>query len=138
MLQLDLRAASWRGDWEGVRHVRDQLRTLTIISARSLLHYANYVLSPETEDLEARIAEVTHPGLSPRFWTLIHQLLAKAYGVRGQTARCLDHVQRATAAALVDLEWLEYCPAIECVRKLPEFVEIEDRVRLRTHAIWSV
>jgi serine/threonine-protein kinase len=38
---------------------------------------------------------------------------------------------------LIDLEWIEHCPALEPLRALPGFMEGRRKVRARVEAIWA-
>jgi serine/threonine-protein kinase len=137
--QLDLRAAAWRGDWAELQRLRQGMRELSVFSARFLLTYADYLLKPEVGEEDAITLTAERADLlAPRLATFAHQVMAEAFGLRGEVLRCREQVELATASALVDLEWLEYCPALASIRELPEFSEILYRVRMRTQAIWSV
>jgi serine/threonine-protein kinase len=70
--------------------------------------------------------------------SLVDQLVAEAYGLRGEVDRAVACVRDAARTALVDLEWLARCPALEVVRSHPEFARLVDRVQARAAGVWSL
>ncbi len=71
---------------------------------------------------------------SLRFTVLIHQLIAEVCATCGDGAGAAEHVEAAVAAGLVDLGWLEQCPALNSVHALAWFDRALSVVRERTAA----
>ena len=69
---------------------------------------------------------------SLRFTVLIHQLVAEVCGRFGDRVGAETHVTSAVDAGLVDLGWLQLCPALESVRCESWFERATEIVRRRT------
>jgi serine/threonine-protein kinase len=136
---LRMRVASWHGDTEEVRHAYVELRKEPSIMARNAIEYAAAILGEIDLDaamvmFDARLAE----RLSPRFASMMCQLAAEVLCLKGQPQRALPYLRRAADTALIDLEWIDRCPALVPLRAFPEFGEERLKVRTRVEAIWAV
>lgn len=85
------------------------------------------------EEFDAWLAQRS----SPRFVTLLCQISTELLGLSGHAERALGYFQRAAETALIDLEWIDRCPALQSLRVLPGFTEGRRKVRTRVEAIWN-
>ncbi|MBC8069969.1 MAG: protein kinase [Deltaproteobacteria bacterium] len=138
LVGIDARIGAWRGDRERVRRARDHALRLESAAKFVDLLFAGYLGEVAAEQLEQLIVMALHTHLSPRFRSLIAQIGAEGLALVGDFARAAAMVQRAVDDALVDLEWLEQCPALAGMRALPEYTAMRERVRARAEAIWMV
>jgi eukaryotic-like serine/threonine-protein kinase len=75
------------------------------------------------EDLLRAFADYAdRPDRLRRFFTLAHQMLAEARGYLGQNEGAIEHVERAAAADLFDLGWVDRCPPLAALRDEPRFI----------------
>lgn len=137
-LLLRMRVASWRGQKEEVRQCLEELRKEPALIARNAMEYAAAIadeidLGVAMATFDARLAE----RISPRFASMMCQLAAEVLCLKGEPQRALVYLRRAAESALIDLEWLDRCPALVNLRTLPEFNAERLKVRLRVEAIWA-
>ena len=137
-LTLRMRVAAWSGDLDELRRCRERLRDELDPVANHAASYCSVVLG-EVDVGHAVEALDTFLSLrlSPRFASLLCQLAAEQLCLRGDTEHSLRYLQRAADASLIDLEWMDRCPALTPLRTLPGFPEARRKVRARVEAIWS-
>jgi eukaryotic-like serine/threonine-protein kinase len=138
MLLLRMRVAAWGGEQEELRQSFEGLRKEPAEVARHAMGYAAAVLGEDGLDaamamFDARLTE----RLSPRFASMICQLATEVLCLKGEPRRALPYLRRAADLALIDLEWLDRCPALVKLRTFPEFGEERLKVRTRVEAIWA-
>ena len=63
--------------------------------------------------------------------------VAEQLCLTGHAELALGYFQRAADTALIDLEWIDRCPALVPLRALPGFAEGRRKVRTRVEAIWT-
>ncbi len=138
LVGMDARIGAWRGDRERV--VRARGRAIRIEGAAQIfdLLFAGYLGEISAEQIETMFGVIVHANLSPRFRSLISQVCAEGMAVLGDVDLATRMVQRAVDDALVDIDWLEHCPVLDCVRARPEYPAMRHRVRARAEAIWLV
>jgi eukaryotic-like serine/threonine-protein kinase len=90
-------------------------------------------LSPEVASIIDAMRAST--AVTTRAKTLVSQVQAEARGYCGARELCIQSVLSAVSTGLFDSPWLELCPAIACVRELPEIVEARAVVRARARAV---
>jgi hypothetical protein len=49
----------------------------------------------------------------------------------------LNYLQLANAKNLVDLDWIDHCPAIVALRPTAEFSAVRQQVARRARGIWT-
>lgn len=68
-----------------------------------------------------------------RLRTVLFQLGTEAFAQRGETARAERYLTAAAEGMLIDLEWLDHCPALASLRTEPSFAAaralVDARVR---------
>jgi serine/threonine-protein kinase len=137
-IQLELRVASWQGDLGRVRELLEELEPEpTELSIHSQC-YARVVLGlvdpiPAFEDVHARLES----GRSPRFVSLLCQLTSEALCLAGRAEAALDYFLRAAGTVLIDIEWVQRCPALVPLRALPGFAQGSRLVQRRVDGIWG-
>jgi serine/threonine protein kinase len=90
-------------------------------------------LSPEVASMIDVIR--TSTATTSRAKTIVSQVQAEARGYCGAGKLCVESVMNAVATGLFDSPWLELCPALECVRTVPEIVEARAIVLGRAQAV---
>ncbi len=135
---LEMRVASWSGDLERVRDVAGTVEVDGSAERMIAAAYARMVLGGEdgeaaTRELLAMRAKVTNP----RFRTLSAQLISEQLVLGGQTRRAVELIDEALSEVLVDLVWLERCPALARLREDPAYPELHARFRRRAREVWS-
>jgi serine/threonine protein kinase/tetratricopeptide (TPR) repeat protein len=134
---VELRMAGWR-------HDVDRLRALTArfdnavegaAKAASVLGHI-YLGGAPPEDGDALLARSAGVQDSVRSSSFGHQLAAEVYGSFGRAEQALEHVEKATARALTDVDWIALCPALDCLREVPRFAELRGTVEQRAREVW--
>lgn len=138
-LLLRMRVASWLNERDEVRHTLEELRKEPALVARNATEYSAAILGEVALDaamvaFDDRLAEP----LSPRFASMMCQLATEVLCLKDEPRRALLYLRRAADTALIDLEWIDRCPALANLRLLPEFSEERLKVRTRVEALWSV
>ncbi|WP_240359328.1 protein kinase domain-containing protein [Pyxidicoccus trucidator] len=137
-LTLRMRVAAWSGDLDELRRCRERLRDELDPVANHAASYCSVVLGETDVDHAVESLDtLLSLRLSPRFASLLCQLAAEQLCLRGATEHSLRYLQRAADASLIDLEWMDRCPALTPLRTLPGFPEARRKVRARVEAIWS-
>jgi TolB-like protein/tetratricopeptide (TPR) repeat protein len=73
---------------------------------------------------------------SPRLRALVNQVAAELFARRDQ-AIATQYLLKALAEPLVDIEWIELCPALDPLRSLPVFEAARSTVQARIRAMWT-
>jgi len=135
---LRARVAAWTGDTEDLRRCRAAIVEDPDFRARLTILYAGVALGDldalgMMEEVETWLAQTS----SPRFVSLLCQFATEMLGLTGHAERALGYFQRSVDTSLIDLEWIDRCPALQSLRALPGFVEGRLKVRTRIEAIWN-
>jgi serine/threonine-protein kinase len=136
-LFLRARVAAWTGDTEGLRRCRAAIVEDPDFRARLTILYAGVALGDVDalgmmEEVETWLAQTS----SPRFVSLLCQFATEMLGFTGHAQQALGYFQRAVDTSLIDLEWIDRCPALQSLRALPGFAEGRLKVRTRIDALW--
>ncbi len=137
-LTLQVRVASWQKDTAELERLGRELARMGR-AARVVARLVDYLLerlSPnEAEQLVHRVrAGQRHP----RMHTFMCQLMAEAHCVRGLPEQALVHVKEAARGDhLIDVLWMERCPALAPLRDHPEFGPLARTVHNRAAAMWT-
>jgi serine/threonine-protein kinase len=135
---LRLRVAAWMKDREEVLRCRDELRDEPAQMALDTDMYATAVLGEgDPGPLLERFDMLLAGKISPRFASLLCQLATEVLSLSGQPERALTYFLRAADSALIDLEWIDRCPALAPLRSLPGFTQGRLTVRKRVESIWA-
>ncbi|QDF06641.1 serine/threonine-protein kinase [Myxococcus xanthus] len=139
VLILRMRVAAWKGDMDDVRQCRDALNEDPSHMASYVATYCSAALGEVS--VEAAMATLdgmlTRQQVNSRFASMVCQLAAELMCIRSAPAEALRYLQQAADLALIDLEWMDRCPALTPLRAQPGFAEARRRVRSRVEAIWS-
>ncbi len=134
-----LRLAMWRGD------TADVGRCFALLSASTatsfvMLAYATRAWLGEIPvvEFERGLDVFLAVNSNLRFRSVVLQFSAEVLCAVGEPARAARRLLEAANYVLVDLEWMDRCPAIEAVRSCPEFEAARRLVRQRAEAIWRV
>jgi hypothetical protein len=132
---LELRVAAWRGATDAIVRAVDDVTGTSPIDRMYALYGAVQLGGAEVGELEAVMTEILEHA-PRRFTAYAHQVVAEATGARGEGERTLGHLEAASVAGLVDLEWLDMCPLLHCARAEPGFAAVRRAVRARANALW--
>ena len=138
-LLMRLRIAAWMQDREELSASRDELRGEPTPLAVGADSYAAAVLGlREPGEAVKAFDEILAGRASARFGTLVCQLATELLCLTGRADKAMAYFQRAVDTALIDLEWIDRCPALVPLRAQPGFAEARFVVRKRVEAIWTV
>jgi serine/threonine-protein kinase len=137
-LTLNVRVAAWRGDKDELRRCLALAADETEWTGVAARGYAAAVLG-ETEPLALLplFEEWIEKASSPRFVSMLCQVGTEELCLTGHPELAMRYFQRAADTALIDLEWIDRCPALQPLRALPGFAESRRKVRARVEAIWN-
>jgi serine/threonine-protein kinase len=137
-LLMRLRVASWLMDREELQRARDELKQEPSPMAFSPDNYAAVVLGERDVSLAVEGFDRVLAGrTSARFGALLCQLATELLCLAGKPEKAMEYFQRAVGTALIDLEWIDRCPALVPLRALPGFAEGRLTVRQRVEDIWT-
>ena len=88
------------------------------------------------EPLRGLVQMMTSLPASPRFISYAWQHTAAGFA-RIDPAFALDALEHAVDGALLDIDWLDHCPALDGIRGGPRFTAARRRLLTRTAAIWD-
>lgn len=97
----------------------------------------DYETGPRPEWVVSSYAGVAKLPIIPRRRTLLLMVAAEHLAAIGSVDEAFVHMQAAADAALVDVLWLDRCPALDELRDDPRFGRIRAAVALRAAAVWS-
>jgi serine/threonine protein kinase/tetratricopeptide (TPR) repeat protein len=133
---LELRVGSFRDQPERIRGALAALTGNPHPVAMPMMMYGRTILR-----------EIPRPPLfsgndamgvtSARVRSMVMQMTAEVFGSLGETVECGRCVAAAADSILVDLDWMDRCPHLAEVRKLPEFLDWRRKVVLRCEDIWN-
>ena len=138
-LLVEVRAAAWYGKREALEQGLAKLNE-TASFGSVLGRFANLWVDDAltAERLSATIDAVCETVRNPRFRSLVLQVGAEIAGHHGFDEIALRCMSEAAQGVLVDLDWVDRCPALASVRTRPEWVEPRQWVRARAEAVWAV
>lgn len=135
---LELRVGSWYRDRERILQAH---LLLSESASERYIHtaFARMLVHDELaeEDLRETLERVLTWAHNPRFVSMVCQLAAEAALHHGHEGLAFECLQRAAETVLIDLDWLDYCPLLEPLRKRLTFEGLRALVRGRAEAIWS-
>ncbi len=135
---LRIRVAAWNGDFTEMRRHREAVQSESSLISHLVGLYVSTVLGElPASELVRQVDEPLAQNNSPRFSSLLCQLTAEVLCLCGEAPRALGYFQRAADTVLIDLEWIDHCPALASLRELPGFVEGRRKVLARVDNIWS-
>jgi serine/threonine-protein kinase len=135
--QIEVRVGAWRGDPERIRRGMRTLEGSTHPIAAPLLNYARVCLREVPASEAFTQSATTFQFASPRVQSIALQMQAEALGIVGEVERSAECVGIAATTILVDLDWIDRCPAIDAVRARPEFPAWRRAVLTRCEEIWN-
>ena len=74
---------------------------------------------------------------SPRQRSFFYQLLTEYNGVDGKHEEALVALEKAAALPLIDLTWLDRCPALDGLRDDPRFLRARATTAARVAELWA-
>ncbi|MEZ4311733.1 MAG: protein kinase [Polyangiaceae bacterium] len=132
------RAMAWRGDAEGLRRLAGDAKIPTPATFVGVPLYAATALGDiDAETAKRHFSVVLSSTDNLRRLTLSMQLMTEAHAAAGHTEAAMFHLLRAATGALVDVEWMERCPVLADLRRIPIFEQARHKVRERAQAIWE-
>ncbi|WP_239014494.1 serine/threonine-protein kinase [Archangium violaceum] len=136
---LRARVAGWTRDEETLRRCGAAVAEESDFVSRITGLYVSAVLGEvRALDFVPMFDESISQANSPRFASLMCQISTEVLGLCGHAEQALGYFRRAADTALIDLEWIDHCPALQPLRVLPGFAEGRRKVRARVEALWSV
>ncbi|WAS95346.1 serine/threonine-protein kinase [Nannocystis punicea] len=135
-----VRVAGWFGDLDTVRACLERSRSMAQSERENAVSFSAHGLLGDysREEMWAGFEEFLKGGPSPRMVTSTCQVTAEIMAIRGFHDDALTVIERACDARLIDLEWLDLCPALASVRSDPRFLKVRRVVAQRVEAMWIV
>jgi TolB-like protein len=137
LIAMEARFATWRGDLPSVERCRAAIQRSPEQFGFLTLMLDTYLGLRDVAEVES-MPPASSMGFSPRFTTLADQLVAELLASRNRIETAMAALRRAVDNCLVDLEWLERCPALQPLRTHADYAELHRRVRARADEIWSI
>ena len=133
---LRARCGLWRGDQEPARHYLATITDESLPVVRSFRCFAKTALGDlQPQEAMAEAGKVLARTTNKRFASLVLQLMTEAMSLIGHTEYALAYLREAASAALLDIHWLDRCPALEPLRAEPAFARLRALVRDRAEVI---
>ena len=133
---LRARCGLWRGDQEPARHYLATITDESLPVVRSFRCFVRTACGdlplPDALSLTGKILAGT---TNQRFASLVRQLMTEAMAMTGQTEYAMAYLREAAATSLLDIHWLDRCPALEPLRAEPAFQRARGLVRARAEVI---
>ena len=133
-----LRVAAWRRDHDAIR------RGLEAVADRDAMQFELFRLPllailGEMSVSDALDAFSHHTGqlIHPRFRSFATQLYAETSFLTGAYEVGERILIAAADDMLVDIEWLDHCPALEPMRQRPMYAATRRKVAERARAVWQ-
>jgi serine/threonine-protein kinase len=138
VLQLLFRRAGWRRDLDAMRAVEARLPAGDGAPQHMAHLHADVVLGRASgASVVERVRKILAFDQSPRFRVFSGQLACEICGIAGEVEEGIAQLDVTSRMALVDLAWIERCPALDSLRSHPEFERARARVQKRVDEIWS-
>jgi serine/threonine-protein kinase len=139
LYSLRSRVAAWTGDREELLRCKAAIVDEPNPMVRATQGYISMVLGEmKAEEVQPFIDGWLARAASVRMVSMVCQITTEALCLTGPPELALPYFTRAADSALIDLEWMDRCPALQSLRPLPAFAEGRRKVRARVEAIWSV
>ena len=137
-IALQNRVAAWTHDRVRAREARRALDSLDNHVAYRIVGLGCELVAGDHVDHEHRsvVEKFLELPLSPRLATVIHQTSCELYGDR-DAAYALSHLKRAVELSLIDIEWVELCPALDPLRETTAFENARATVLERIGSMWG-
>ncbi len=132
---MAVRFAAWWGKTEELRDLVQTLAGDPDIARQAMVTFGRYVLGGD--DNLGMLRGASKMSKNPRMISLVAQMCAEGYGLRNQPELAIQCLRDGAAEALVDVEWLERCPALAELRGRDEFKQVYSTVRSRATGIWK-
>jgi eukaryotic-like serine/threonine-protein kinase len=135
---LRIRVASWRGDEEALRAFARRESILPIGPNAFTVAYVHFLLGDgDPASVLDHLEGVRRYG-NQRLVGVVAQISSEGLALRGFVDEAFLTLEEAANTTLVDLDWLDRCPALASRRHDPRFAPVVSRVKERAMAIWSV
>jgi TolB-like protein len=134
------RVAAWYGDHEQIREVVRRSHGAALGPNRLAVTFVTGSLLGEysREQIREQVDRLLSFGQSPRLSTTTCQVAAEVFAQRGYLDDALDMLERAVQLRLIDVDWLERCPALAPLRDQPRFIKVRRQLAERVQAMWIV
>lgn len=133
-----LRFACWSGDRSDVARCVELLERTPGTTAALLLVYGRQLLAASpVADLPRQLSRFDMRLSNPRFRSFALQIATEVTASASAVETAIEYLRRAAESVLVDVEWLDRCPALESLRSTRELVVLRRAVATRAAAIWA-
>jgi hypothetical protein len=104
-------------------------------NAQSILRtFSEGALDPSARANFQRLADEARA--APRHCAFMYELGAEYFGAIEHKEEAMELVERATELPLLDLLWMDRCPALDCIRDDPRFAKARALVASRVNEMW--
>ncbi len=126
---IRLRKSLWLRDHDALQALRESVSISSPIAPalNFLLGYIFDTIDPD--DLCARFEDVFGNPNNIRFRSFLHQLVVELLSFKNDGERGLTVLRAGADLALCDLDWVDRCPRLGCVRIQEGFAEVRAQIR---------
>lgn len=127
---LRMRIAFWRGNDALLKDARERAsRAIRDASGANGVLLRLFFKDDHQTTVEHAHGLATTAGIAPRARAHIHSLLAERLATAGDVRAAMTSLKAARDAGLLDLLWLEKCPALDTLRLRSDFTSLVSDVR---------
>jgi len=132
---ISIRIANWTGN---LARAEKAVASMPPSTPAHLFDLSARLLRGEdvTRDLNAAVERYCAMPLSPRIKAVAHQFAAELFAARNLSIATY-HLNAAAAFPLLDIEWVELCPALDPLRETESFATVRRTVRERIAQLWA-
>ena len=138
VILMRMRNAVWRGDEATIAAFTKRLEASSAMLGPLMASFGRYLQGEGDPDLIGPAVEAISSTANARMATFGGQLVIEAHAHRQNLDHAKRRLRKIAEGSLVDVEWLERCPALEPLRDLPGFGEVRVRTRERAQQIWQL
>ena len=135
---LRARQALWVGDHDALKKMYQRSADSPRVILKFLSKLLGFVLGEVAEEQMEEVIQFASQFENVRLASMLGQYATEGYAIAGRPERALHHLDRISQDSLVDVAWLERCPALASLRELDGFRRNLERVSLRAERIWRM
>ena len=136
-VHIQMRVACWTRDTERARAALCHISVLPPTHAPRFRALGELLLGTATGTaFQDATDELLAQPICPRLRAVVRQLGAEAFAER-DLRYAMKMLEGLASEPLIDIEWIELCPALEPMRGLAAFDRLRDVVRERVAGMWA-
>jgi serine/threonine-protein kinase len=137
-VMLRMRIACWFDDRDTIAAIAAKVSAAEAPVPAFLHGYCRFLLGEGDDGVLVAALDFMRQFRNVRMHGLVTQIVIEGFAKRGHHERAAALLAELAEQALVDLEWLQRCPALDGLRGLPGYQAALVQVRERASHIWEV